>query len=127
MKAIIVTNNPRVKEKYSQIYQVVFEEGSVLDVLRQVRDYIHRGHELLTHPLSGSVKPNESPYKSVLVSTMAETVELNSVRIIEGSMETAQKLINMKTIPRWSEKVLQDFQVIDCSLIDSGIESMTQF
>jgi hypothetical protein len=36
-------------------------------VLLTVRDHIHSGARLLTHPQAGSVKPYETPYRSVLV------------------------------------------------------------
>ena len=37
----------------------------------------------MTHPLSGSVKPKETPYKSVLISERKEKVDGESVRLIE--------------------------------------------
>ena len=63
MKKLIVTNNPMVRERYSQQYDLKYEETSFVGVLKQVRDLVHRGYRLLTHPLSGSIKPNETPYK----------------------------------------------------------------
>ncbi len=64
----IITNNPLVREKLGQDYQVEFYECSYEDILEKVKDEVYRGCKLLTHPLSGSVKPNETPYKSVMVS-----------------------------------------------------------
>ena len=73
MKAefIIITNNPLIVEKLGQEYTVEYEDISYEDTLKKVRNYVYKGHELLTHPLSGSVKPNETPYKSVMVSEKA--------------------------------------------------------
>ena len=58
MKAdfIILTNNPLIVEKLGQEYSVEYEDISYEDTLKKVREYIYKGHELLTHPLSGSVK-----------------------------------------------------------------------
>ncbi|RKW31698.1 MAG: GrdX protein, partial [Lachnoanaerobaculum sp.] len=51
MKKLIVTNNPMVRERYSQQYDLKYEETSFVGVLKQVRDLVHRGYRLLKHPL----------------------------------------------------------------------------
>ena len=65
---MIITNNPLVKEKLGEDYHVEYEELSYEDTLKKVQKMIFQGYRLLTHPLSGSVKPNETPYKSVMLS-----------------------------------------------------------
>ncbi len=126
MKAVVITNNPEVKRKYDKEYSVKFIDGSLLDVLIVVRDKIHEGHKLLTHPLAGSVKPNETPYKSVLVSYDKEDLDLDSLIMISSSIETVQKFINIKRPIKWEDRILKDFMEIDLDLISSGIESMRQ-
>lgn len=126
MKVIVITNNLEVKKKYEKEYNVKFVDGSLLDVLIVVRDKIHEGHKLLTHPLTGSVKPNETPYKSILVSYDKEDLDLDSVIMISSSIETVQKFINIKKPIKWNDKILEDFMEIDLTLISSGIESMRQ-
>lgn len=59
---MIITNNPLVKEKLGEDYHVEYEELSYEDTLKKVQKMIFQGYRLLTHPLSGSVKPNETPY-----------------------------------------------------------------
>ena len=62
MKNIIITNNKYVYEKYKDTNEIKYDEDfTYLDVLEYVRNQIHKGHKLLTHPLSGSVKPNRNP------------------------------------------------------------------
>lgn len=63
---VIVTNNPLVLERLGDTHNVEYEDISYESVLERVRDKIHLGHTLLSHPLSGSVKPNETPYLSDL-------------------------------------------------------------
>jgi hypothetical protein len=122
VKPIIITNNKISKEYYEQKYEVIFVEGSLMDVLIAVRDQIHKGHELLTHPLSGSVKPNETPYKSVAITYASqEQVDLKSLMLIENSIETARKLLVNKTTKVWPESVLEDFRVIDFDLIKNAV------
>ena len=114
---ILVTNNPKVESQYKNMYQVEYLEVDLLGVLTHVRDYVHKGYKLLTHPLSGSIKPNESPYKSVLISDSPGDTDAHSVIIIEESIQTAQKF-PLKNIP---EKHLHDLQTIDFTLIQSAL------
>lgn len=127
MKFTIITNNTKVSQKYNNKYCVKFMENDYLDVLLFVRNKIHEGHELLTHPLSGSVKPNETPYKSVIISKTKEKLDTKSLAIIEESIITAKKFISIKTPKKWNDDILEDFMEIDLELLNSGIESMTQF
>ena len=126
MKAVVITNNLKVKQKYDKEHNVEFVDGSLLDVLIMVRDRIHEGHKLLTHPLAGSVKPNETPYKSVLISCDKGDLDLDSLLMISSNIETVQKFMNIKKPIEWKEKILADFMLIDLDLIISGIESMRQ-
>lgn len=127
MKAIIITNNSKVRQNYNDLYDIEFIEGSYLDVLSSARNKIHIGHKLLTHPLSGSVKPNETPYKSLIISFEKENLHMDSLSIIENSIITAKKFMDMKTPHVWMSEVLNDFMEIDCTLLDSAVESMRQF
>lgn len=126
MKNIIVTNNKYVYEKYKDNFEIKFDENfTYLDVLSYVRDKVHEGHELATHPLSGSVKPNETPYKTIMISEKKEgTLDFNSLKIIEDSIATAKKFISYKPTPNWTESVLDDFRVIDLSLIENVIDKL---
>lgn len=118
----IVTNNPMSKEKFEKKYRVEFIDAPQLDILKKVRDYIHKGNRLLTHPLMGSVKPNETPYRTVCVSIeVVNGVDLQSLEIIENSLATTEKFLKDFNTPQWSEKILADFQLIDSDLIDHAI------
>ena len=113
----ILTNNPLVAEKYPQVTQVV--PGSVYDVFVAGRDRIHRGCRLINHPLAGSVKPNESPYKTLLLSLDRATLDFYSLQLIEGAFQTLRKLPE-KHIP-YPPAMRADYQVIDLDLVDSAI------
>lgn len=121
-KAIIVTNNDVSYENFKDKYRVVFVEGSLMDVLTAARDYIHKGYMLLTHPLSGSIKPNETPYKTIAISeTPGCELDFDSLILIENSMETAAKLLVNRQTKSWPESVLNDFMVIDFDLIKNAL------
>ena len=125
MKSIIVTNNTLVDEKYKDRIEVVYLEGmDYLDVLYYVRDRLHEGHKLLTHPLSGSVKPNETPFKSIIISKDKESLDEEGLIILEESILTAKKFLKNKNTPNWTERVLGDFMTIDLSLMENVIDRL---
>lgn len=117
---IIITNNPLVKEKYNNDFSVEYYDLGFLELLELVRDKIHLGYKLLTHPLSSSVKPNETPYKTIIVKS-GDKLDEESLLIIENSILTAKKLIKDTGLPKWSKSILYDFQVIDLSIIEGAI------
>lgn len=126
-KNILVTNNPSVRDEYQDQMELIYIDSlDFLKVLEVVRDKVHLGHKLLTHPLTGSVKPNETPFKSVIISEEIESIDFKSLQMIEQSILTTQKFLDQQKIRDWPERILKDFRTIDYSLITSGIESMNQ-
>ncbi len=125
-KSMIVTNNPSVFEKYAERRKVEYMEGKTyMEVLEHVRDMLHAGHKLLTHPLSGSVKPNETPYKSILVSLETkETLDRDGILIMEDAILTVRKFLGNFPTPNWTERVLDDFRVVDLSLMENTIDKL---
>lgn len=122
-KFIIITNNPLVKEELGKTYNVEYLEISYEDILRTVRDRIYKGHELLTHPLSGSVKPNETPYKSIMVSEDIRGYNISQMKIIDAAIKSCGKF-QFKS-DRYAPEVYEDFQVVDLTLISSALPSAT--
>lgn len=121
MKFIIVTNNPLVKEKYVD-KEVEFYDKKYQEILQIVKNKIALGHKILTHPLSGSVKPKETPYKSIMISKEKEYVDLDSLEIIENAIATCEKF--KERSDKWTPQVLKDFQLVDFTLIDSAMGSV---
>ena len=119
---IIITNNPMSKEKFESNYKIIFIQGTMMDILKKVRDNIHEGHKLLTHPLMSSIKPNETPYRTICISKeKLSNVDLQSLSIIEESIMSTEKFLNDFKTPQWNEKILLDFQLIDSDLIYHAI------
>jgi hypothetical protein len=85
---------------------------------------VHQGHQLLTHPLSGSIKPNETPYKSVILSSKKGELDSSGLSIVEDSIIAARKFITNRPTPDWPDHVLEDFRVIDLSLMENVIEKL---
>lgn len=119
---IVITNNPMSKENLGNRYVTEFVDGSTIEVLKKVRDYIHKGHTLLTHPLMSSIKPNETPYRTVIISKNKKiTIEPDSLKYIEEGIYATEKFIEKFGIANWNEKILEDFQLIDYDLIYHAI------
>lgn len=98
-----------------------------MDILELVRNKIHEGHKLLTHPLSGSIKPNETPFKSIIISKEKSNLDMDGLIIIEDSILAARKFLNDKKTPPWTERVLNDFRVIDLSLMENVIDKLGHY
>lgn len=118
---MIITNNPLVPKKLDDSHIITYRDISYEDVLKEVRDRIHEGHRLLSHPLSGSVKPNETPYKSVMISTGKGEIDEESLVIIENAIQACRKF-EFKS-DKYRPSVYEDFQLIDWTLLESGIAS----
>lgn len=116
----IITNNPMVNDSYFKA-NIEFYNVSIEEILQIVRNYVHEGVCLLTHTLSGSVKPNETPYKSVMMTEKQENVNILSLKIIESALESCNKF-NFKTY-KYDENILKDFQLIDFELMKSALSS----
>lgn len=121
MDKILITNNLKVYNKYFETMDIIYKEESYLDILYTTRDRIHQGHELLSHPLSGSIKPNETPFKSIIISKKIDALDMKGLNIIEESIITTEKFLKDRALPIWDEKVLDDFRTIDLSLIENLI------
>ena len=111
----IITNNPLALRCIPDYYQIEYRECSYREILVTVRDLVYAGHRLYTHPLSGSVKPNEPPYKSVVISKTPLGMDLGEAEIMSNSLVTFDKF-TPKKIPL-TEQVLRDFQLIDYTLL----------
>ena len=125
-KYILVTNNPMAKEKEFTGKKVEIKLNICEDldeVMTITRDLIHKGYELISHPLAGSVKPAQNPYRSILVKK-GETLNYDSLKIIESAIQKLNQFQKNKEKRNYPSDILEDYQVIDYSLISSGIKSL---
>lgn len=125
-KMIAITNNQMVKEKLKQIADLYFVEGAYDDVLNAAKQQIIEDHIcLLSHPLSGSIKPNETYYKTIFVSeTNSQYIDIESLEYIESAIAVYEKFIKNKQRPNWSLAVLRDFAFVDFYIAQSTLGRM---
>lgn len=126
----IVTNNSRVREEYEGALKNLkveyLEDGACLEVLVKVRDHIHQGCRLETHPMAGSVKPNQNPYKSVMISDgSSDEAEFQEfVMVMENCIMICRDFLERRALPDWPESLKEDFRFVDLSLIKSAADSL---
>lgn len=119
----IITNNPRVKETITD-QTIVFIDGNFGDVLKETkRLVVEERHVILTHPLSGSIKPNETYYKSIIITTTTlKQIDIESLDLIDNAIEVYNKFIKDSQTPNWTEKILDDFATIDLDLMENTLQ-----
>ncbi len=120
-KCIIVTNNDRVVDKWDGMVDQMHMVETYEQVLYKVRDLIHTGHKLLTHPQASSLKPNQTPYRTMIVYGEKETISMEDIALIEKAIETFWKWNEIKKTPEYSETISEDYKTIDLSMIENVI------
>ena len=119
----IITNNPAVAQKgyaENEYYNM-----NVLELFRMIAGETAKGCRLLSHPLTSSVRPDITPYKTVILSKRIGNPDMESLILIEQAVAYAEKLYEIREVPifqRWDEEAKKDFQLIDLSITERALE-----
>ncbi|MEG0779302.1 MAG: GrdX family protein [Oscillospiraceae bacterium] len=117
---LVLTNNPMVATCMEGRFAIRYEPAlSFRQVLVLARDLVYVGHTLYTHPLAGSVKPNETPYKSLVVSKVPHTFAAEQAELMSNAILAFDKFTPKER--ELSAKVLEDFQLIDYTLLSGAV------
>ena len=116
----LITNNPKFIEENLKYIEIDYFDVIYIDILRKVRDYVHENWEIVTHPLYGSVKPNETIYRTIVIKEN-NSLDITSVNLISDAVLTFKKFRNNREVPQWTDRVKDDFSVIDHDLIINAI------
>lgn len=116
----LITNNPKFIEENLKDIEIEYLDVSYIDILRKVRDYVHENWEIVTHPLYGSVKPNETIYRTIVIKEN-NSLDITSVNLVSDAILTFKKFRNNREVPQWTDRVKDDFSVIDHDLIINAI------
>ncbi len=120
-KATLITNNDRVYEKYKDEIQIVLLK-TYEEVLMKVRDMVYDRHVLLTHPQASSLKPNQTPYRSVVVYPKEKEDNIKDILLIEKCLEVYYEWQKIAPSPaKYDDRVANDFKTIDLSVVDNII------
>lgn len=118
-----ISNNPMLLGKGFSTLE--FQNTDVLGLFRLVADEILKGYSLITHPLTSSVRPDITPYKTILLSAEAKNVDKESVILIEKAVRYAEDLYKIRKEPiytKWDLEAQKDFQLIDLSIVETALE-----
>ncbi len=117
MAYIIVSNNPLVEENYDNMY---FVEGTSRDILIKVRDLLHQGYELISHPLPASIKMFSSPFRSVVVNEERKVaLDTLQLEVIENSIMKLERHIKLNGLDK---NFRDDYQKLDFLHLASALE-----
>lgn len=122
---LLVTNNRLCFEKYRDRVRVDYlEDGSYLDVLVRARDYVQKGSRIETHPMAGSIKPNQTPFRSVLLSDrkMDGDEVIENELMIEDAVLMTKEFLSDRPVRKWDESIVNDFRQVDLELISGAID-----
>ena len=120
MKYTIVTNNPAVKKEFNN---VLFIDGTYEDVLIKVRDMVHQGVELISHPLGASIRMLFSPYFSIIVGEKKDKFNDYHIETIESS------IINYRNVNEGRKtdmKNAHDYALIDAELLKASLKAFEE-
>lgn len=122
---ILITNNPMIAEliKSDRVNILFFKNLSYFDMLNKVRDLVHVGHKLLTHPIVSSIKPDEMPYKTVLLTEKEDAVDIESLSLIDSAIEITSYFKD-KPKRELTPQIDYDFRLIDYNLISGAINNI---
>ena len=120
-ECVVVTNN-------SDLYRMVSSghliKGSSLDVLISVRDSVHLGSSLLTHPLCGNLRPYQQPFRSILIQKRpGALVDLESLSFIEEAILVYRSCEDRLLLPETlSDATRRDYAFVDFELMKESLE-----
>ena len=128
MKQLIITNNPKTVdyiEHHRNERAATADEtadsavifcSSREELYTQVRNYIHQNWKLQNHAMYGNIQLHKQPYRSMVLTEGTE-LDTRSLQLWEQAMERVKR----NKQPNYSEKVLEDFQALDLSLLRSTV------
>lgn len=121
MNNIILTNNPKVSDSFKNS---IFVNGSYLELLYEVRNYIHKGHSLITYPLNASIRMIFSPFRSIMISKKQGEIIEDSILIIE---ESILKYISTVGNRNSDYRNVEDYKIMDYELLLSAVAESKRF
>lgn len=113
----IITNNPVVKNEFENVY---FVEGDFQKVMVKVRDMVHQGYDLISHPLGASIRIAFSPFRSIIIGQRNNKINPIHVGIIENSIISLKNLTEGRVADRKND---DDYSLVDRELLISTLES----
>ncbi len=123
---VLITNNPRYKDRAD--LPVDYRDGAAgAEIVTAGRDLIHRGWELQNHPLYGNFRPNQQPFRTLLLKKDEDAAfDEYGLHLIEEAMgvytSCARPLTPALTPPRMLRDCAEiDFELMKETLLKTGL------
>lgn len=119
-----LTNNPLLRLDCG-VERVEFHPVSIPELFALVQAELEQGYRLLSHPLTGSIRPDITPYKSILLSHRPLGPDPEGKEVLMRAIRYTDALFQMNRLPPsagWDAKTREDFQYVDRSLIQTALE-----
>ena len=122
---VLITNNPACKEAFAPVCGCIYcDSWTYGQVLQAAKDKIRCGFRLLSHPLAGSMKPNQTPFRSILLAERSadgpDTAQ--SLAMLDAALDAYKKFQTLHATPAWTQAVRKDFGTIDLSITRAMME-----
>ncbi len=121
---LVISNNSLVAE-LDEIEISMFT-GNPREVISRAFSMAASGHELLSHPLNGSVKPNQNPFKSILMSRKTRPVDQQSLKVLNSCLSMTEDMLNDRPLYPIPAEISNDYQLLDFDLLLTSINSLNE-
>lgn len=118
-KYIVITNNKILRNEENTVYI----DGDFIDVLKAVRDYMHKGYLAISHPLPASIRMMLSPVRSVIMQDSYTDQELynKTLEMVENSIISYKNTMGLR---KPDYKNIEDYEIIDKNLLYSSFDEL---
>lgn len=118
---LCVSNNPDLDGRLRSFELV---GGTALDVLKKSRDLVHLGWSLASAPLYGNFKPNQQPYRTlVLTKEQSSAVDAESLTLIENAVRFYESSPAVRAPGEQQDAVERDFRYVDYMLMEETFKA----
>jgi len=128
---LVITNNPLVREACGKnatddFFRVEarYVDGDVEHLLLKVRDMVHEGYPLLSHPLPASIRMIYSPYRSVMLGASIGELDLWYAETIEDSLRKYRRGTEYRIPTRVND---EDYKWMDMHLLSAALKEPRPF
>ncbi len=119
-----ITNNSDLTEC---VDHTRFIDGPALSVLICARDLIHQGWKLEANPLYGNLKPNQQPYRTMVLKSEKKKKELQvdhySLQLIETAIAVYSDCSVTRVPGDMPENIDNDYKYMDFALMEETLKN----
>ena len=116
---LCITNNPDLSNCISDFELI---EGTALDVMTRARDLVHMGWLLAANPLYGNFKPNQQPYRTLVLhkdkKTQNSSADIESLKLLDDAMAIYRTSPVIRKPFELPADIDKDFRYLDFVLME---------